>query len=362
LPVPDQRDPGLTRTLLASWIAGRVGVPDATVSMPRTPAGSGFSSETLLFDAEWTAGGRVHREALVARVAPTAHQVFPDPRFDEQHRVLRILAERTDVPVPAVRWHEPDAAILGAPFIVMRHVEGVVPPDSPPYHQEGWVTEAAPALRARMWWSALDVLARVHRLDADALGLDFLDQPEYGATGIDQQLGYYERFLPWACRLRVPVAEAALAWLRAHQPDEPEPPGLLWGDSRIGNVIFRDGEAQVALDWEMASLGQPEMDLAWFLYLDRHHCEGVDAPRLEGFPSPQETIARYEQLLGRPMRSLEYYEVFAGLRFAVIMARISQMFIDYGMLPPDSDYPVTNTAARLLQKLLPEDADALAAG
>src|SRR5207302_4795251 len=139
--------------------------------------------------------------------------LFPDPRFEDCCRVMRILDRDTDVPVPAVRWYEPDPAALGAPFIVMDHVAGQVPGDQPTYHQEGWVVEAPPAARERMWWSSLDVLARVHRLDVDALGLGFVSRPEYGRTGIDQQLGYYERFLAWT-GADLPAARAALAWLR----------------------------------------------------------------------------------------------------------------------------------------------------
>ena len=326
------------------------GAEHVHVSGLRTPSLSGFSSETLLFDAEWADDGVRHRESLVARVAPTAYRLFPDPRFEECCRVMRILDRDTDVPVPAIRWYESGAGALGAPFVVMEQVAGQVPSDQPTYHQEGWVTEASPADRERLWWRSLEVLAGIHTLDVDALGLGFVDRPEYGRTGIDQQLGYYERFLAWVGDL--PVARAALEWLRAHQPAETGPPRLLWGDARIGNIIYRDCEPCAVLDWEMVTLGQPEVDLAWFLYLDRHHSEGSAAARLSGLPSPADTVAAYERLLGRPMRDLAYYEVFAGLRFAVIMARLGQLFIDFALLPPDSDFSTDNTATRLLRVIL----------
>jgi aminoglycoside phosphotransferase (APT) family kinase protein len=353
MPVPDQRDPGLTCSLLQGWLRERLPrAHDLIVSGLRTPSGSGYSSETLLFEAGWTEDGVQRRDALVARVAPTAYRLFPDPRFEDQCRVLQILDRDTDVPLPSVRWIEAGTEPLGAPFVVMDQVAGLVPADVPPYHQDGWVVEASPADRARLWWSALDVLARIHRLDVDALGLRFVDRPEYGRTGIDQQLGYYERFLDWAGAGELPDARRALAWLRARQPDEVGPPCLLWGDSRIGNVIFRDFEPRAVLDWEMATLGQPEVDLAWFLYFDRHHSEGSATARLPGFPSPDETVAQYERLLGRPMRDLDYYEVFAALRFAVIMARLGVLFIEFGLLPADSDFSATNTAAMLLRVIL----------
>jgi aminoglycoside phosphotransferase (APT) family kinase protein len=352
--IPDQRDVEVSRTALTHWLAGKLeGAEDVCLPEFATPSSAtGFSSETLLFTVTWTADGRPQRRDLVARVAPIAFQIFPEPRFPEQYRLMRLLADETEIPVPPVHWYEPDASILGAPFFVMDRIDGQVPSDVPPYHADGWLTTASPAERGRIWWNGLDMLARIHRLDVDALGLRFLDSPEWGRTGIDQQLGYYDSYLTWANPGSNPVAEAALAWLRENQPEETGPPALLWGDARIGNIIFSAGVPQAVLDWEMATLGQPEEDLAWFLYLDRHHSEGIGAERLEGFPSTVETVEAYERLLGRPMRNLRYYEVFAGFRFAVAMARIGQLLIHYGMVPPDSDFPVNNTATSLLATVL----------
>jgi aminoglycoside phosphotransferase (APT) family kinase protein len=203
-----------------------------------------------------------------------------------------------------------------------------------------------------MWWSGLDVVAQLHRLDTGALGLGFVDQPEYGPAGIQQRLGYYEHYLSWAYDGTVPVAQAALRWLAEHRPPEPDPPVLLWGDARIGNILYADGVPTAVLDWELVTLGQPEEDLAWFLYLDRHHGEGVGAPRLPGFPSAAGTIARYEEIAGRPMRHMDYYEVLSGLKFTVIMARFGQLFIHYELVPPDNDFPYNNTASQLLAKTL----------
>jgi aminoglycoside phosphotransferase (APT) family kinase protein len=351
MPVPDQRDPALTAAALAAWLGERMPeARDLVVSGLRTPSLTGFSSETLLLDADWTRDGAACHRSLVVRVGPSAYRLFPEARFEDHCRVMRILDGETDVPLPPVRWYEPDASPLGAPFLVMDHVDGQVPPDSPPYHAEGWVADAAPADRTRLWWGGIEVLSSIHRLDVAGLGLDFVDRPEYGRTGIDQQLGYYERFASSAGATDVPAVRTALERLRRDQPAESGPPCLLWGDARIGNVIYRDFEPRAVLDWEMVTLGQPEVDLAWFLYLDRHH--GEVAGRLPGFPGPDETVARYERLLGRPMRHLEYYELFAGVRFAVIMARLGQLFIEFGLLPPDNDYSTNNTASRLLAVIL----------
>ena len=118
-------------------------------------------------------------------------------------------------------------------------------------------------------------------------------------------------------------------------------------------MIYASGGRPVAvLDFETATFGQPEEDLAWFLFLDRHHSEGVYAQRLDGFPSPADTIARYEELLGRPMRNMDYYEILSGFKFTVIMSRIAQAMIEWDWLEADSDFPYNNNCSRLLDKVL----------
>jgi aminoglycoside phosphotransferase (APT) family kinase protein len=353
MPVPDQRDPEITRSALQRWLQGQL--PDATrvkITAVQTPASTGFSAETLMFEASWQeADGTARNERLVAKVAPTGFQIFPDPRFAEQFRLLQILAG-TAIPVPAVHWSEPDPAVLGAPFYVMSRIDGAVPTDMPPYHQDGWLTTASPAERESIWWAGVSVLAQVHALDVGRLGLDFVDQTTYGPTGLRQRLAYYEHYLDWAYAGTVPVVRQALGWLHEHRPAETRPPVLLWGDSRIGNIIFSSGRAAAVLDWEMATLGQPEEDLAWFLLLDRHHSEGVGAARLPGFPDAAQTIARYEQLTGRTLANMDYYEVLSATKFAVVMARIGQLFINYELVPADNDFPFNNTATQLLAKIL----------
>ena len=250
MPVPAQRDPGVTRDILATWLGDPARLPGARITDLQTPEFSGFSSETLMVDVECGDAA----EALAVRVAPLHYKVFPETRFAEEYRLMRILDAGTDIPVPPVLWYEPDPGYLGAPFLVMRRIEGRVPTDMPPYHTGGWVAEISPAERQVMWWSGLDILARLHRLDVTALQLSFLDQPQWGKPGLDQRLGYYEHYMNWAYPGPKPTATRALAWLKEHQPSERNVPVLLWGDSRIGNIIYAPGGTPLAvLDWEMAT-------------------------------------------------------------------------------------------------------------
>jgi aminoglycoside phosphotransferase (APT) family kinase protein len=351
VPIPQQRDPEVTRRQLTPWLASKMpGARDLTITNLAPPALTGFSSDTLLFDLAWTEDGRMHQEGFVIRIEPTACTVFPEYDIAQQFRVMQTLRAASDVPLPRIYWLEESPTVLGAPFFVMGKVAGRVPPDNPPYHAAGWMTEISPAERAALWWDGLDVLARIHRLDWQRLGLHSLDRT--GAPGLDAQLDYYTRYLTWAARGRPqPVAEAAYAWLQRHKPVG-EPLGLCWGDARIGNMIFADGRCRAVLDWEMATLGNPIQDLAWWLFLDRHHSEGIGLPRLDGLPGRDETVARYEELTGRPVAHLEYYEVFAAFRFAVIMCRLAQMLITFEALPPDSDMETNNIVTQLLAKML----------
>jgi aminoglycoside phosphotransferase (APT) family kinase protein len=347
--IGDQRDLDLARERLTAYF-GRV-LPDAhDVAVENLSApGMGFSNETLLADLSYARGGERRDEPLVIRVRPHA-QVFPEYDLRRQYDVMQRLAP-TDVPVPRMRWFEESADVLGASFYVMDRIEGVVPPDHPTYHVAGCCTEMTPASRAALWWDGLDKLAKIHALDWHGLGFGFLARPDLGATPLAQQLAYYRKYLAWAAEgRRQPTVEPALAWLEANQPVD-EPVSLCWGDSRIGNMIFHRDRCVAVLDWEMVTLGNPEQDLGWWLFLDWHHSAGIGVPRLEGVPSREETVARYEELRGRPVRDLHYYEVFAAFRFAVIMIRIASL-TRAANLPTPEDFETNNICTQGLARLL----------
>ncbi len=355
MPIPEQRDLAATRPIVRDWLAPRLeGATDVAISEIAGPALTGFSNETLLFDATWTANGEGHHAGFVIRVAPTRHHLFLDPDFEFQYRVITTLGEHTKVRVPPMRWYEADPSVLGAPFFVMEKVEGRVPADNPPYTQQGWLLEdSTPAERSQIVNSGLDAMAEVHATDWRKLGLDFLDKRQYGAGGIEQQVNYYERYLEWAAVGRPqPVAEAALEWVRANLPEELDI-ALCWGDARINNQIF-DKKCRVAavLDWEMVTLADPMLDVGWWLFLDRHFHEGIPAPRMEGFPTRDEMVARYEKVSGWTTHDLWFYEVFAGLRFAVIMARLTGLLIEFEIMPPDTDMGTNNIVTRLVAAML----------
>jgi len=347
--IGDQRDLELARKNLTTYFARVLpGASDIEVGDLSAP-GMGFSNETLLVDLSYSRNGERRDERLVIRVKPHA-QVFPEYDLRRQYDVMRML-EPTDVPVPHMRWFEDAADTLGASFYVMDRIDGVVPPDHPTYNVAGCCVDMTPASRRALCFDGIDKLARIHKLDWQQLGFDCLARPDLGATPLAQQLEYYRRYLEWGAEGRPqPTVEPALAWLLANQPAD-EPVGLCWGDSRIGNMIF-DGDRCVAvLDWEMVTLGNPEQDLGWWLFLDWHHSAGIGVERLEGFPSREATIARYAERTGRPVRHLHYYEAFAALRFAVVMIRIATLTRAAGMFTPEG-FETNNICTQGLARLL----------
>ena len=353
MPEPRGRDFEKTRQQLAEWLHTRL--PRATelsVSPLSGPSATGFSNDTLLFDLESVEDGRRVHRGLVARIAPTGVGVFPRYDVGAQYKVMAAL-RGTDVPVPAMHWFEPDPALLGAPFYLMERVAGRIPNDNPPYHAGGWMTEIGADERSAIWTSALDALAAIHRCDPEALGIDFLEAPPKGDDTIGWQVAFWRRYFDWAAEGEAhPTREAAEGWLLAHRPPPSSRRNLCWGDARVGNMIFRDGRCVAVLDWEMATLGPPEMDLGWFLFMDRHHSEGIGVPRLAGLADRAASIARWETRVGRAAEDVAFWEAFAAYRFTAIMMRLGHQMRSLGVLPADSTFAVDNTASRLLAKIV----------
>lgn len=354
VPELTERDPVQLTATLTGWLNAQLGgEANVTITDLHAPAASGFSNETILVTAEWNEAGNRAAHKLVFRVHPTRHTLFLDADFSLQYNVMHALQGQEKVPVPHLRWFEQDPDVLGVPFFVMDHVDGLIPQDNLPYTLEGWLLESSPEDQATLWNSGIDTLAQVHLLDWRALNLGYLAEDPYGEPGLDRNLNYYRTFLDWTAGDRPqPITQAAWEWLIANKPEPQGDNVLSWGDSRIGNIIWQDFKPAAVLDWEMATVGPPEMDLGWWLYFDRQFSEGLGVPRPAGFPSHDESIARYEAATGRTMGDLFWYEVFAGFRFAVIMCRLNDLLVGSGLMPEDSDMGTNNLATQFTAQLL----------
>jgi aminoglycoside phosphotransferase (APT) family kinase protein len=345
--LPSQRDSDETRKRLGEWLSSTVGA-DAEVGELGGPAYNGYSHETLIFEA--TSDGQ--RRKYVARVEPSSHSIFFEQDVIAEARVMRAMSG-SGVLAPRVHWDEPDPSWLGAPFVVMEHVAGNIPADNPPYTFGGWVLEASPQEQATLWWTGMEAMAAVHGVDRGAPGLEGLIRPD-GEPGADAELRYIRGYIDRVTQgVAHPTMDRALAWLEASRPSD-EPLGVCWGDSRIGNQIFDGARCAALLDWEMAAIGNPEQDLAWFLYFDRLFSEGLMIARPPGFPGHPETLARYEQITGIAPRNVGFYEILASLRFAIILMRLGQLMVWNGQLPEDTDFGTNSFAMQFLAKLLDE--------
>jgi len=329
---PWRSDPAAMAERIAAWWDARM-APGAMVTEVTAPEGSGMSSETLLFTIETPEHAP---ERYVARLAPLASQqfpVFPEYDLELQRKVMQTVAEHTVVPVPEVLTHETDDRWLGSPFLLMRRVDGVVPSDIPPYTMGGWLFEGTEEQQRTLEREAVRVLARLHALTPETHDLAFLDRPKFGATALDQHLEYQRWYYDWARDGEtVPLIERTFAALDKTRPVE-GPTVLNWGDSRIGNMMFRDFVPAAVLDWEMAALGPAEVDVAWMVFMHRFFedlTQRYQMPCLEGFFQRDRVAEIYREESGRELHHLEWYEMFAAQRFAIVSIRTTLRSVAYG--------------------------------
>jgi aminoglycoside phosphotransferase (APT) family kinase protein len=357
--IPTTRDRAATAVALARWLEQTIpSAGEVTVDLHEAPPGSGFSSEMLLFDAAWTGAEGAATGAFAARLRPTGYTLYQEHDLDKQWRVIDALQRHTDIPVPRIVGRDTsEPSALGPPFFVMERIDGVAPADAPPYTVAGWLRDATPAEQAALYRRSLDVLTRIHAVEWRALGLEeVLGAATSPPVGIERQMGHDEQFLDWVrAGRRLPLFEEAVAWLRRHLPSEPELV-LNWGDSRLGNILFRDFAPVAVVDWEMVTLGAPEADLAWWLVFNRLHTDGIGKPNLPGFPSPAETVEQYQLLSGRSVGAadLTFYEVRAAVRAGLLLVRFTDALVANGTLAADAPKtpytPATNVLTDLLDR------------
>ena len=309
------------------------------------PKSSGESSVTLILDATFSEGPP---EKFVLRMAPPTSQVFEKHDLVMQYEMMTLMAEE-GIPAPPLLGYEPDASLVGSDFYIMGFCEGRIPPDNPPMAIAGWVKEELDAgQRAVMWRNGLDTLARIHQIDITRRDLSRLPRAREGEPVIAQELRTFDSMFKPELRASVdPIMVEGWEQLMA-SPPESEGPGLCWGDSRPGNVIFRDLEPVAIIDWEMANISDPLTDLAWWIWIDKCNSEGLGVERLAGLPAPADVYARWQAATGRSVRNIAWYELFAVVRYAVILELKFRAFRDQN---PGMEIP-PNFAAKFIPELM----------
>lgn len=327
------RDLEAVRAGLESWIG-------APVDALSEPTGGGMSSETYMF--------RSRNERLVLRLPPVGDALFPVYDLGLQARVMQQVAGV--VPVPAVRVASDDSAFFGTPFVVMEHVDGRLPSDTPSYLSEGWLRDASPAEQLFVQDNFIACCARLHRWTSDQFA-----EPQLRAglrAGLHAEVGWWSDYLYWASEGSPPGQLLdVLHWCSSNMPDAAAALSLCWGDVRLPNVIFDDEfEIAAVLDWEMACIAPAEVDLGWWLAIHGMSVE-VAGSELPGFRGRDDFIRTYERLLGRALDDLTWYEVWGAFRSAAIMVRLTSLLRGLGVVADDR-MRERNPSTKLLRRLL----------
>ena len=324
------RDLTEVRRRFLEWFAAQRSVEgedardlDATVT---AHTAGGYSNEILFVTMTYRVGDEWRRPRLVLRLPPAGPRLFPTYDLAMQVSVQAGVAAH-GVPVPSPITLESDERWLGTPFLVMPRIEGNNPGELPVADE--WVASATPGQQRSLHEGFLDVLTRIHRVPwRDQHVATGLRGP--GSSLLDE-VRWWEELTAWAFDGDPPGALTdAFAWCRDHHPADEPPSSVLWGDVRLGNVIFDDEFAPAAvLDWEMASIGPAELDLGWFTALEAM-TEHFFGRRVPGFLTRDEVVARHEHALGRPLVDFRWFEVFALCRSSVLNLRADRL----DLLPP----------------------------
>jgi len=335
---------------------------------------NGMSSETIILTARWAQNGKPTEQRFVTRVAPTAADVpvFPSYRLDHQFDVIRLVAELTDVPVPRVRWLEPTGEVLGAPFFLMDYVDGIVPPDVMPYTFGGnWFYDAAPQSQRRLQDSTIEVLAKLHTIPDATSTFGFLSGAAGPATSETDGAGSenaLERHFAWVRSWydfavpdigRSPLLERTFEWLQANWPADvaATEPVLLWGDARVGNVLYSDFLPVAVLDWEMTALGPRELDVAWLIFAHMVFQELAGLATLPGLPDvlrEDDVRETYRRLTGVELGDLRWFYAYSGVMWACVFMRTGARRVHFGEIEKPDDVESLFYHGALMKRLIGE--------
>lgn len=352
LDTPWRRNPEELKGRLTEWAQTTFGANSIVANV--VAPDNGMSSESALFDVtiDGVTTGYVARMAPLPNVIP----VFETYDIELQAKAMNLVSEKTNVPVPEVPFVVLDESILDVPFLVMKKLPGSAPSDVPPYVFGGWVCDMTPEQRNEMERNAVKTLVDLHTITVDNADLSFLMRPDKGTTALEQHLGHERHYYEWARGdVRYSLIEQTFAWLDENLPTLSGPTVLNWGDARLGNMMWDGPKPTAVLDWEMASVGPAGVDIAWMIFLHKffqNMAETYGFPGLPDFMQRENVKALYEEMSGQKVEALEWFEVFAALRFATISVRTSSRSIAYGQAEQPEDPNDLIMFRPLLEKML----------
>jgi aminoglycoside phosphotransferase (APT) family kinase protein len=296
---------GIDADRVTAWLQQRV--PSLVEPLSFELITGGHSN--LTYTVADAAGGRwVLRRPPLGHVLATAHDM------GREHRIISALGP-TDVPVPPVVGLCQDDEVNGAPFYVMEFVDGTVVRDVTT--AERFTVEQ----RRAAGDSLIDVMARIHAVDLDAVGLADLGRHE---GYIERQLKRWHGQFEKSRTRELPIMDGVHDRLRAAIPEQ-GPATIVHGDYRLDNCMLGDdGRVIAVLDWEICTLGDPLADLGLLLVYwtdpDEVNPAAITAATTaEGFPRKAELVARYAEVSGRDVSTIDFYVAFGYWKLACIL-------------------------------------------
>ncbi len=250
---------------------------------------------------------------VVLRRPPLGHVLESAHDMAREHKIISAVG-RTGVPVPRTLGLCTDVEVNGAPFYVMDFVDGVV------LDSQLKAQVLGPDVRRSLGFDLVDVLAELHAVDIDAVGLG--DLAKRGGY-VERQLARWSKQWENSKTRELPAIEEVRTRLAARIPVQ-QGVTIAHGDYRLGNCLsdVATGRIAAVLDWELCTLGDPLADVG---YLGVYWCDpGEEQTRtndpsgLPGFPYYQELVDRYAARTGRDTSEIDYYRAFSSFRLAVI--------------------------------------------
>lgn len=249
-------------------------------------------------------GSWVVRRPPLGHVLATAHDM---PR---EYRVMTALRDSA-VPVPRTHVLCEDTEVLGAPFYVMEHVAGI------PLRTLDEIAPLGVENVRRVADELVTTLGNLHAVDPEEVGLGDFGRP---AGFLERQVRRWSKQLEASRSRDIPGIDELRDKLASSLPEQGAP-AIVHGDYRLDNVLVTDdGRLTAVLDWEMATLGDPLVDLGLMLVYREQPVTGGTSPATstEGFPSSPELVEMYAAATGRDVSRLGWYVAFGCFKLAVI--------------------------------------------
>jgi len=313
-------DPRALAAALQRWLRARPGQAHRTVQAVE-PASrvNGFSNET------WRVTLDDPHEVVALRLPPAGAGLFPRYDLARQFGFMQALGQEHGLAMAPVLWLEPDARALGRPFFATAWVPGRAAADRPCYVREGWIAEASPAEQRHMWRAAVEQLARLARVDARRAPYAGFDDLPAGSSLHARHIAHWDALARWG-RAQLPPQDSPLFdelrdWLLRHAPSR-QPAGIVWGDARFGNILFRGFQPAALLDWELAVIGDPMLDIAYFQFhvflMELLHADALTPGRFAGFDGDEATLQRWCEAAGRDPQGYRWCWLFNAWKMLAI--------------------------------------------